>query len=703
VTPKPQTEPNPAETVLLDAMGRWRGSVGLVFVFTIVQALLDLLGYALKESTGAPAVMWPSIGFGLVALWLSPRRLWVPLLLAYWAAEIAVATVCADPFVLVWALAGPLANCLNVVLGASLLRWLIKQPTDLRMKQALQFVGASAVGAFAGALFGAWSNTAIFGGGLTVSMYLLQLQTWWAGNWLGSLVVAPVVFCWISPLRQRHRELAVRSRAELALLIGLLAAFSFYVFAAGDKPLDSLLQLPTVIVGLSIYAAVRLPPRWVATLFALTAVICAWLVAMRSGPFQTGDLFFRTVQVQAFLVSLGVLAFALSMSTAERNIAMGQLGEAEHRYRKFVELSAEAVWRVELKPPMPVSLPLEEQLAWLRAYAQVVESSRTYEELDPQAALGVLPWRGDLGWSAAYEQQLAQAAQTGYSIDGVRFTAAVRGKPHAFVTSFSGVVEEGRLLRLWGVARDITDLTDLNARLQREQDRLKTYARQLVTAEEKARRATAVDLHDGIGQSMVGIAMTLDVARKQATPDVVLLVDEARARLREVQEHTRHMISDLSPPGLYDLGLEPALQWLAVYMRGRDRLRVELQMKVREDSIKLDMRVLVFKLVRELLRNVVKHAGVREAHVSVGGDAEQLRVEVSDQGRGFEWQMDMFGAHAGGFGLWSIADRVYDVGGQFIVDTAPGRGSRFSLVLPLGNTLLARGLRQDPPAAMQSA
>jgi signal transduction histidine kinase len=95
------------------------------------------------------------------------------------------------------------------------------------------------------------------------------------------------------------------------------------------------------------------------------------------------------------------------------------------------------------------------------------------------------------------------------------------------------------------------------------------------------------------------------------------------------------------------------------------------------------MRVLVFKLVRELLRNVVKHAGVSAAHVTVRGDADMLQVEVADKGKGFEWQMDLFGARAGGFGLWSIADRVQEAGGTFIVDTMPGRGSRFEMTFPL--------------------
>jgi signal transduction histidine kinase len=200
-----------------------------------------------------------------------------------------------------------------------------------------------------------------------------------------------------------------------------------------------------------------------------------------------------------------------------------------------------------------------------------------------------------------------------------------------------------------------------------------------------------VDLHDGIGQSLVGMAMTLEVASQHASGDVRLLVDEVRSRLRDVQERTRHMISDLSPPGLYDLGLGPALQWLAVYVRGHDRLHVELDVRVREDAIRIETRVLVFKLVRELLRNVVKHAGVQAARVVVHGDLERLHMEVSDGGRGFEWQMDMFGAASGGFGLWSIADRVHEVGGSFRVDAAPGRGSRFEMEFPLSQVVTDSG------------
>jgi signal transduction histidine kinase len=191
-----------------------------------------------------------------------------------------------------------------------------------------------------------------------------------------------------------------------------------------------------------------------------------------------------------------------------------------------------------------------------------------------------------------------------------------------------------------------------------------------------------VDLHDGIGQHLVGLAMTLDAAASCSPPEVRLLLGEATHTVREVQSITQRVIADLSPPGLYELGLEPALKWLSVYMRGKDNLQVELHVAADAAAYDLGLRVLVFKLIRELLRNVVKHSGVRSATVTVTQTPSELCVVVEDRGVGFEWQLSLFEPRSEGFGLWSVADRVRAAAGEMTVDTAPGRGCRVSVKFP---------------------
>jgi signal transduction histidine kinase len=161
------------------------------------------------------------------------------------------------------------------------------------------------------------------------------------------------------------------------------------------------------------------------------------------------------------------------------------------------------------------------------------------------------------------------------------------------------------------------------------------------------------------------------------------LIGEAAALLRDVQSATQKVIADLSPPGLYDLGLASALQWLCVQMRGKDDLQVDLKTSVDDSKYDLDQRVLAYKIVRELLRNVVKPAGVKQARVVVTQSPGELRLEVSDAGVGFEWQLDLFESRDRGFGLWSVVDRVKDAKGEVTVDTAPGKGCRVRVLLPL--------------------
>jgi signal transduction histidine kinase len=410
------------------------------------------------------------------------------------------------------------------------------------------------------------------------------------------------------------------------------------------------------------------------------------------GPFA-GDPspFVRVGAVQLYLATLVVINFLLTVVLHEKRNAFQLLRTSDERYRNFIEHSSEAVWRVELAEPMDPNLPRIDQIAWFEKNARVAESNQAYVRLNRQMGPeGDAPqWRSDVPWARAFIEHLDAQWHLGYSMDGVQFTTGAASQRRSYIAGFRGCIEQGKLVRLWGVARDVTDLTELNGRLRQQQERLKLYARELVGAEERARRATAVDLHDGIGQQLVGLTMMLDALAARSPPEIRLLLGEATNTVREVQAIAQRVIADLSPPGLYELGLEPALKWLSVYMRSKDLLQVDLRVTADETGIDIDLRVLVFKVIRELLRNVIKHSGVQAATVTVTRSAGELRVVVEDRGVGFEWQLSLFEPRAHGFGLWSVADRVREATGDMTVDTGPGRGCRVTVVFPLGAAAVA--------------
>jgi signal transduction histidine kinase len=679
----------PAQEILDDPRDVWPrltqrlgGEPRALAAFVLCYAPLVWLGYQFKADSLQLTLIWPAVGFLMGVLYHAPVRRWPLIIVLQLASEYCVGLLVGEPSAPFGLVAFMLANSADAIVGALVARAPLWRTNMARVSQILQFLLATAAGASVSATLGAAIAVQFYGS----DSYALQWQVWWVGNWLGSLAVAPCVIYWSLAFRRVHPSLRLRTHWEIPLFALALAGTTWWLYSEPPSGATSLLRTQAIPLAILLAAAFRLPPRW-SSLLALGTVLLAATLGLAgsdalAGPDQHGSL----LVLQAYLALMAAVTLIVAILVAAMKLALEQISTSEARYRNFIALSTEAVWRVEIDPPMPTGLPQPARVQWLRDHARVAESNGVFDDLsiactEPDVAHDGR-WASQRSWCALFEVHMDEAESLGFVLDARRLTAQISGRERNFMVSYRGVLVDGALQRIWCVAHDISEILELNSRLTRERERLKAYAHQLLNAEERARRTTAKDLHDGIGQTLTGMAMSLEVARMQA-PQITTLLDDVRANLRQVQDHTRHMIADLSPPGLYELGLAPALQWLAVHFRSQEKLRVQLDCLLEEEAIGMELRVLVFKLVRELLRNVVKHSGVDSARVKVRGSFDHLAVEVEDTGRGFEWQMEMFGPRPGSFGLWSIGDRVADMGGQFSIDSAPGDGSRFKLDFPL--------------------
>ncbi|HEY2145124.1 MAG TPA: MASE1 domain-containing protein [Steroidobacteraceae bacterium] len=658
--------------------------LGSLALFALCYSLLVLLGVTLHENVEELTIIWPAAGLLFVALWLSPLRNWIWLLLIQVTIELCISMLHSDHFSFGRHSVYALANSSDAIVGALVARSLMTDRRVPRLRNVLLFIAATALGATVSAMLGAFGSTHTLGG----AEYWREWQLWWSGNWLGSLCVAPVLMGWTIRIHAREYSAPSVPRLEMIMIGFLTLAATSWVFSAPPGGVTTILDMPFIILAFVVLSAFRMPPRWSTSLAAATAVLVSYFVSQSLGPFANDPSpFVRVGAAQLYLVTLVLINFLLTVVLLERRNAFLLLRTSDERYRNFIESSSEAVWRVELSEPLDPSLPVVDQIAWLQAHAYVAEINMAYLRLTRQIGVSdsdARQWSPAVPWFATVMQHLGAASHRGYVMDDLHVSVTVESQQLTFITGFRGVLEQGKLVRVWGVARDVTELFELNARLRHNQARLQLYARELVGAEERARRATAVDLHDGIGQQLVGLAMTLDALTARSPPEIRLLLSEATTNVREIQAIAQRVIADLSPPGLYELGLEPALKWLSVYMRGHDNLQVELRVAADDAAIDIDLRVLVFKVIRELLRNVIKHSGVQSAVVTVTRDAQELRAVVEDHGVGFEWQLSLFEPRAHGFGLWSVADRVREASGEMSVDTGPGRGCRVTVSFPLG-------------------
>ncbi len=216
------------------------------------------------------------------------------------------------------------------------------------------------------------------------------------------------------------------------------------------------------------------------------------------------------------------------------------------------------------------------------------------------------------------------------------------------------------------------------------QDQLRSLSSQLLLVEEKERRRMAVALHDTIGHGLSSLAMAFEKLKKQTRNPNQDRFDTIRSIIDESIKATRTLTFELSPPVLYDLGLGAALDWLAEKTEAQHGIRVRFMDIGTSANIDESSAVLIFQSVRELLFNMVKHAHAIRAEVLMKTDESDLMVVVKDNGRGFDPSgADLQDRAKGGFGLFSIHERLGSRGGYMEIDSNPGRGTKITLVLPL--------------------
>jgi len=232
-----------------------------------------------------------------------------------------------------------------------------------------------------------------------------------------------------------------------------------------------------------------------------------------------------------------------------------------------------------------------------------------------------------------------------------------------------------------------------NAERKRAQQRAREYQAQLKSlalqsslAEERERHRIATELHDRIGQSLAVSKVKLDALRHSVLsgePGDVL--EEVCNSLGQAITDVRSLTSDLSSPVLHELGFESAVAaWLAEQIEAKHDIATEFEDDGQPKPLADDVRGLLFRNVRELLINIVRHANARKVKVSVRTVNDRIQVSVQDDGIGFEPAEALArAAKAGGFGLFSIKERLEQIGGHLELESRPGHGCRVTMTAPL--------------------
>ncbi|MQA82312.1 MAG: GAF domain-containing protein [Streptosporangiales bacterium] len=245
-----------------------------------------------------------------------------------------------------------------------------------------------------------------------------------------------------------------------------------------------------------------------------------------------------------------------------------------------------------------------------------------------------------------------------------------------------GATDVALLARVGGLVAGGLHVARRHRQLAARERAHEQFADQVVAAQEAERRRLVGDLHDGISQRLVSLAYHLDAARHT----VASSPDRALEQLREAREladlaldEARSVVSGLLPPVLDDLGLAGGLASVARGLAG-----VDVRLDLCDTRLPEHVEVALYRIAQEAMQNVVRHADASSLQVTYAYGRGTARLDIADDGVGFDPGRDSPTTEpgSGGYGLASMAERAKIVGGRLTVRSAPGDGTRVTLVVP---------------------
>ena len=249
--------------------------------------------------------------------------------------------------------------------------------------------------------------------------------------------------------------------------------------------------------------------------------------------------------------------------------------------------------------------------------------------------------------------------------------------------------KEGMRSGAFAITRDITERKKTEGKLLNYQSDLKSLATKLTVSEENERRRFAGYLHDQIGQQLCSMRISLaSLTDGLSSNEDIKTLNHVLDTLKQTIDNTRNLTSEISPPVLYQFGLEAALEWLVEYIHRQHNIMVIFKDDKQEKPLDAEVKIFLYQAVRELLINVVKHARAENVEISISRNDSHIQICVKDDGVGYHsLDNDNHKPSHQGYGLFNIKQRLDQLGGQIEIESQPNCGTQVTLVAPLSSSV----------------
>jgi signal transduction histidine kinase/ligand-binding sensor domain-containing protein len=310
---------------------------------------------------------------------------------------------------------------------------------------------------------------------------------------------------------------------------------------------------------------------------------------------------------------------------------------------------------------------------------------------------------GDTEWQNSGEQRVASF----YDFDPGKYVFHVRAVKHDGVWNETGAslaftVQPYLWQTAWfkalvvvslaaavyvGVRRRLLHLEKARAAQQ-------SFTQRLLLSQEIERKRVATELHDGLGQNLLLIKnrLVMATARKENPAELASQLDAAAAATSRAIDEMRAISRALRPTALEQVGLTKAIEWMVEQLGEGSATKFAADLDTVDGLLSPEQEINLYRIIQEGLNNIVRHAGAAEVILEMKREGAGLRVSLFDNGSGFDAEkLRSDPAARPGLGLASLTERVHFLGGKLDLQSAPGRGTRLTVLVPLPTT------KQDGP------
>lgn len=377
---------------------------------------------------------------------------------------------------------------------------------------------------------------------------------------------------------------------------------------------------------------------------------------------------FPTEEVNLFTAignQIGIAVENARLYQRERQSAL-QLRASEQRYRELFENAQDAIWLQDLEGNI---------IAANRACARLTGYS--LEELHNLKAVELLS-KDILGSMRDIEQRLLKSNSGGTLAE---FKLIKKDGSEVFVQLSSSLAfNNEQPVAVQHIARDVSVE-------KRMQENLHFLLQQITRAQEEERKRMARELHDDTIQALVVLSQQIyDLAssEKELSQSAILHLEDLRRQVNQIIQGLRRLSQDMRPAALNRLGLLPVLRRQASDMTEYSGVAIEVKVHGAERRLPDEVELVLFRIVQEALRNVLKHAQATSAEITVEFAQGKTIINVSDNGKGFDASQAVSDLpRYGKLGLAGMEERAKLLGGTLMVKSEPGKGTTLTAELPV--------------------